>query len=125
MVIYLNHKYTSIGVVNINFFPQRSNFGPRYSWICVPHLSLVLLAITYIITICDGVTYCKPTTFSNHNLTLPFQKKKLSTLFKSKSPPVYFEIIIIFVPMNKIKVPTIGGKGQVGQSYEEKEKILL
>ena len=27
--------------------------------------------------------------------------------------------------MNKIKVPTIGVKGKVGQSYEEKEKILL
>ena len=125
MVIYLDHKYTSISVVNINFFPERSNFGPRYSQICVPHLCLVLLAITYIITICDGVTHCKPPAFSNYNLTFPFQKKKLSTLFKSKSPPVYFEIIIIFVHMNKIKVPTIGGKGQVGQSYEEKEKILL
>ena len=56
-----------------------------------------------------------------------FRKKKkiLSTLFKSKSPPIYCEISIIFVPMNKIKVPTIGVKGKVGQSYEEKEKILL
>ena len=109
MVIYLDHKYTSISVVNINFFPERSNFGPRYPQICVPHLCLVLLAITYIITICDGVTHCKPLAFSNHNLTLPFQKKKLSTLFKSKSTPIYFEIGIIFVPMNKIKVHTIGG----------------
>ena len=71
--------------------------------------------------------HCKPLAISNHNLTLQFQKKKknLSTLFKSKSPPIYCEISIIFVPTNKIKVPTIGVKGKVGQSYEEKEKILL
>ena len=93
-------------------------------------LTCVLLVITYIITICDGATHRKPPTFSNHNLTLLLQKKKLSTLFKSKSPPIYFEISIIFHSYVKYHMSTIENisiniiKNKI-DSKNKRKKIML